>query len=173
MDPNAVSAVAAVAAALFAFGAFFVAQVQLKAGWRAARGEATSRQIAELDRVRASRHVVYALGDDYTQWTEFEVQHVESVIRAFDIYGFMDQQQYVPRRLLQAIYATPTVKLWEKCAGYVNHQRALRGEPGHMWEFEQLARRAAVLLHEHPARSGGRTFPPKPDDPHPLIDASV
>jgi hypothetical protein len=45
--------------------------------------------------------------------------------------------------------------IWNKVSSYVMAERDRRGQPGHLWELEQLASRA-TLCRRHPTEAGQR-----------------
>jgi hypothetical protein len=137
----------------------------LEVTWLGMRFDAVEKQIRLLDDLRSDRHVVYELSDDWKTWNEEQKKSVERVIRAFDVYGFMDRNQFVPRALLHQFYAYPVTRIWSVAQKYIDFIRSPKGrnQPGHMWELEQLKERAKAGP-KHPAESGQKDWPPETDD---------
>lgn len=137
----------------------------LEVSWLGMRYDAVERQVRELDKLRDDRHTVYQLSSDWSSWTLDQKAAVERVIRAFDVYGLMDRNQYVPRTLLHQFYAYPAMHIWSVAKDYIEHIRSPKGrnQPGHMWEFEKLHERAKTGP-KHPAESGDSDWPSLADD---------
>lgn len=102
---------------------------------------------------RNARHYVYRTSPDeitrimdLAQKTESlhreedeRAQGVELVMRTMDRLGFLVRNGSVPIEVIEQFYAFPVVKAWVQVEPYVHNVRTERHQPGHMWEFENLA----------------------------------
>jgi len=143
----------------------------LEVTWMGLRFEAVQKQIELLDKLRNERHMVYELPSEYARWSDQQREVAEEVIRAFDVYGLMDRNQFVPRALLHQFFAYPATRIWDVTKSYIEAIRRPsspsnpigRNQAGHMWEFEKLVQRAK-LGPKHPAESNQEDWPPVSDD---------
>lgn len=67
----------------------------------------------------------------------------ERVARSFDQLGLLVREGKLPEDLLARFYAFPVLKCWHNLAPFIRELRKTEGggrsQPGHFWEFENLA----------------------------------
>ncbi len=117
--------------------------------------------------VREARHFVYSLVNEREnidlretlykeqQWTAYSVEEIkgdpvsvqkcwvnrqrsELICRTFDQLGLLIRSGRVPLNLIAHFYTYPVLNCWYNLAPYIYAVRETRGQPGHMWEFENL-----------------------------------
>lgn len=73
---------------------------------------------------------------------EKDMQHkVEKLVRAFDQLGLLVREGQVPVDIVARFYASPAIRCWYVLTPYILAEREYRGQPGHLWEWENLVRR--------------------------------
>lgn len=119
--------------------------------------------MALLDEVRDERALVYQYSrQQYKNWKEVwskpepappkegqeeTIQHkawrewkaADRVARSFDKLGLLVREGKVPVELISQFYVTPILKCWFNLEPYIGWSRSQRSQPGHCWEFENLA----------------------------------
>jgi hypothetical protein len=65
-------------------------------------------------------------------------QAAETTARAYDRLGLFVREGLVPVDLVAAFYVAPVVDGWLRLHRFIEAERVRRGQPGHMWEFENL-----------------------------------
>jgi hypothetical protein len=76
----------------------------------------------------------------------------ENTARRFDQLGLMWRTGFVPEDLISNFYVVPILSSWAGLFSYIRADRDVRGQPGHMWEFENLAWHACRVLKSQPER---------------------
>ncbi len=94
-------------------------------------------------------------------WTAREEELADSVIRRFDLIGFLQRERRVKNAIVERIYAGPICETAELCEIYLNKLMSERG-PVHFWEFRKLVER--MKLVRHPATTGQTTWPERKRD---------
>ena len=103
------------------------------------------------DRARHARRWLYTMIEDglpsntIDTWVKDKESKLrdrdmaELIMRKFDRLGLLVRMGVVPIDIVVQFYVTPIIKSWIVLSKYIEELRKERAQPGHMWEFENLA----------------------------------
>jgi hypothetical protein len=112
------------------------------------KGELTERDPSDTAGLTYENEYWLALGspacpgsaDRQEQWKKNRAK-AELIARALDQLGYLVREGIVPLNVVARFYSYPTLRCWYQLSPYIAAIRNNRGQPGHMWEWENLVRR--------------------------------
>jgi hypothetical protein len=105
-------------------------------------------EIMDKPTIREARRFLYKYKDADRERVRADLDRdepmkakVEELVRAFDQLGLLVREGQVPVDVVARFYASPAMRCWFILIPYVLAEREYRGQPGHLWEWENLVRR--------------------------------
>jgi hypothetical protein len=107
-------------------------------------------EIMDKPQIRIARRFLYKYDDSNrdqlrsylaTDENEDMKTKVEELVRAFDQLALLVREGQVPVDIVARFYASPAMRCWYILTPYVLAEREYRGQPGHLWEWENLVLR--------------------------------
>jgi hypothetical protein len=118
------------------------------------------KAIELMEASRESRHILYALKRSqkpFSQWSDPEKKAADTVVRAFDILGVLDNCKNIDRRFVDRFYSIPALELWETCKPFIDYER--RERPTKYWEYEYFVSRIGNVKANHPTTCHRKNWP--------------